>query len=46
MKFKYDAKQQCYRVSRFLPAGAFFPFNFGSIPRTAAADGDALDILR
>jgi inorganic pyrophosphatase len=44
-KFKYDHLNRCYRVSRILPAGAFFPFNFGSIPRTLAADGDPLDIL-
>lgn len=44
-KFKYDEPNRCYRVSRILPAGAFFPYNFGSIPRTLAADGDPLDIL-
>jgi inorganic pyrophosphatase len=44
-KFKYDKKLRCYRVSRLLPSGAFFPFNFGSIPRTVAADGDPLDIM-
>jgi inorganic pyrophosphatase len=44
-KFKYDEDHRCYRVSRFLPSGAFFPYNFGSIPRTAAADGDPLDIV-
>jgi inorganic pyrophosphatase len=44
-KFKYDESNRCYRVSRILPVGAFFPYNFGSIPRTLAADGDPLDIL-
>jgi inorganic pyrophosphatase len=28
-----------------LPAGAFFPYDFGSIPMTYAEDGDALDVL-
>jgi inorganic pyrophosphatase len=28
-----------------LPAGMVFPYNFGSIPRTTAEDGDALDLL-
>src|SRR4051812_44718889 len=44
-KFKYDEDNHCYRVSRLLPSGAFFPYNFGSIPRTVAADGDPLDII-
>jgi inorganic pyrophosphatase len=44
-KYKYDAKLGCYRVSRLLPKGAVFPYSFGSIPRTAAEDGDPLDVL-
>ena len=44
-KFKYDEKTQCFRLSRILPAGASFPYDFGSIPMTRAEDGDALDVL-
>jgi inorganic pyrophosphatase len=44
-KFKYDQKTQCFRLSRVLPAGACFPYDFGSIPMTLAEDGDALDVL-
>lgn len=44
-KFKYDEKTQCFRLSRILPAGACFPYDFGSIPMTLAEDGDALDVL-
>jgi inorganic pyrophosphatase len=44
-KFKYDAQAQCFRLSRILPLGAAFPYDFGSIPRTIAEDGDPLDIL-
>lgn len=44
-KFKYDRAKRCYRLGRLLPAGAVFPYNFGSIPRTAAEDGDPLDLL-
>jgi inorganic pyrophosphatase len=44
-KYKYDQKNHCYRLSRLLPRGMVFPYSFGSIPRTAAEDGDALDIL-
>ncbi|SEK82160.1 inorganic diphosphatase [Nitrosovibrio tenuis] len=44
-KFKYDEEVQCFRLSRILPTGAAFPFDFGSIPKTLAEDGDALDVL-
>lgn len=44
-KFKYDEEIACFRLSRILPAGASFPFDFGSIPMTLAQDGDALDVL-
>jgi inorganic pyrophosphatase len=44
-KFKYDESAQCFRLSRILPAGASFPFDFGSIPKTLAEDGDPLDVL-
>jgi inorganic pyrophosphatase len=44
-KFKYDEKTRCFRLSRILPIGASFPFDFGSIPMTSAEDGDALDVL-
>jgi inorganic pyrophosphatase len=44
-KFKYDQKTRCFRLSLIQPAGAFFPYDFGSIPMTYAEDGDALDVL-
>ncbi len=44
-KFKYDENAQCFRLSRILPAGASFPFDFGSIPKTLAEDDDPLDVL-
>ena len=44
-KFKYDEQAQCFRLSRILPAGAAFPYDFGAIPRTLADDGDPLDVL-
>jgi inorganic pyrophosphatase len=44
-KFKFDDRHGCYRLSRLLPAGMSFPYNFGSIPRTLAPDGDPLDML-
>jgi inorganic pyrophosphatase len=44
-KFKYDRDLGCFRLSRLLPAGLMFPYNFGSIPDTSADDGDALDVM-
>jgi inorganic pyrophosphatase len=44
-KYKYDPDLGCFRLSRILPGGAVFPWNFGFIPSTRAEDGDALDVL-
>lgn len=44
-KYKYDDKLGLFRLSRVLPAGMHFPYDFGSIPRTCAEDGDAVDVL-
>ena len=44
-KFKFDEKLGCFKLSRILPAGHVFPYDFGSIPGTRGEDGDALDVL-
>jgi inorganic pyrophosphatase len=44
-KYKYDRALGVFRVSRVLPAGTGFPYDFGSIPGTRAADGDPLDVM-
>ena len=44
-KLKYDEALGCFRLSRILPAGHMFPYDFGSVPGTRASDGDALDVL-
>jgi inorganic pyrophosphatase len=44
-KYKFDAELQVFKLSRVLPLGAQFPFDFGFIPSTAAEDGDALDVI-
>jgi len=44
-KFKYDEKVSMFKLGGALPLGAVFPFDFGYIPSTKAADGDPLDIL-
>lgn len=44
-KYKYDEKQGLWRLSKILPLGATFPFDFGFIPSTRGEDGDPLDAL-
>jgi len=44
-RFKFDERLGCFRLSRILPLGHSFPYDFGSIPGTRADDGDALDVL-
>ena len=44
-KCKYDEALGLFRLSRVLPAGMQFPYDFGSVPRTRAEDGDALEVL-
>jgi inorganic pyrophosphatase len=44
-KLKYDDELGVYRLDRVLPAGMRFPFDFGFIPQTKAADGDPLDAI-
>ena len=44
-KFKYDEDLGCYRLNKVLPEGLGFPYDFGFVPRTKAADGDPLDVL-
>jgi inorganic pyrophosphatase len=43
-KYKYDSDSGLFKLSRILPLGMSFPCDFGSIPGTAAPDGDALDV--
>jgi inorganic pyrophosphatase len=44
-KYKFDEELRCFKVSRILPLGLCFPFDFGSVPGTRAEDGDPLDVL-
>ena len=44
-KLKYDEELGCFKLSRILPVGHVFPYDFGSVPGTRAEDGDALDVL-
>src|SRR5947209_2852607 len=44
-KYAYDKKKRGYRLTKILPAGSVFPFDFGFIPDTEGEDGDPLDVL-
>jgi len=44
-KFKYEPEPAMFSLSRVLPQGFSFPFDFGFIPSTAADDGDSLDVI-
>src|SRR4029450_3909061 len=44
-KYTYDETLGLYRLSKVLPLGLAFPYDFGFIPSTQAEDGDPLDVL-
>src|SRR5438067_251406 len=44
-KLKYDSERGLFELSKVLPRGAVFPFDFGFIPSTKGEDGDPLDVL-
>jgi inorganic pyrophosphatase len=44
-KYKYDEEHGLWRLSKVLPLGTAFPFDFGFIPSTRGEDGDPLDVL-
>jgi inorganic pyrophosphatase len=44
-KYKYDETQGLWRLSKVLPLGASFPFDFGFVPSTRGEDGDPVDVL-
>lgn len=44
-KYAFDPELGLFKLRHILPAGAVFPFDFGSIPNTAAEDGDPIDVV-
>src|SRR5437016_13619777 len=44
-KYKFEPKLCSFVLSKVLPDGMVFPFDFGFIPSTSAEDGDPLDVL-
>ncbi len=44
-KYAYQPETGYYKLTKVVPAGTSFPFDFGYIPGTMAEDGDPLDVL-
>ena len=44
-KMKFEPSVGAISLSRMLPLGLVFPYDFGFIPGTRGADGDPLDVL-
>lgn len=44
-KIDYDPELHLFELSKVLPEGSVFPFDFGFMPSTLGDDGDPLDIL-
>src|SRR5262245_30662298 len=45
IKYKFDEKHGQWRLSKLLPQGMSFPYDFGFIPATRGEDGDPVDVL-
>ena len=44
-KFKYDPDLRMFKLSKVLPEGMVFPYDFGFVPSTKGEDGDPVDVL-
>jgi inorganic pyrophosphatase len=44
-KIKYDPSTRKFKLSKVMPEGMMFPYDFGFVPSTKAEDGDPLDVL-
>ena len=44
-KYKYDSANQAFKLSKVMPEGMVFPYDFGYVPSTKGDDGDPLDVL-
>jgi len=44
-KYAFDSKLRSFKLSRVLPDGMLFPYDFGFVPSTMADDDDPIDVL-
>jgi inorganic pyrophosphatase len=44
-KLKYDPSKRMFKLSKVMPEGMIFPYDFGCVPDTKGEDGDPLDVL-
>jgi inorganic pyrophosphatase len=44
-KFDYDPEIEAFTLGGLLPEGLSFPFDFGFVPSSTAADGDPMDVM-
>lgn len=44
-KLDYDPELDVFKLGSIMPQGMAFPFDFGFVPGTLAADGDPVDVL-
>lgn len=44
-KLKYDPSTDKFKLSKVMPEGMVFPYDFGYVPSTKADDDDPLDVL-
>jgi inorganic pyrophosphatase len=44
-KYAFNVHERVFELKTVLPAGMAFPYDFGFVPSTLAADGDPVDVL-
>jgi len=44
-KYAFDKSKEIFALTKVLPAGMAFPYDFGFVPSTRAEDGDPVDVL-
>jgi inorganic pyrophosphatase len=44
-KYAFDEDARVFTLRKVLPTGMAFPYDFGFVPSTLAADGDPVDVL-